>query len=107
MIAGALARLSSTPKYEAGMRAYDVRYYPPDGDSRTVILTSGNQYIGQQIRETLFANHPKVTDYTFKEFDYLAFQYRTIITLAVNMAMDGVVARAQFGENFIDETQLA
>jgi hypothetical protein len=100
MINRLLARLSDTPQYESGMRAYDVPFRTEHGEDSTVILTQGNEKIGEQIRQTLFANHPNATDYTFREFDYLAFQYRTFVETAIA----NTLGHMAFGDSF-DETE--
>jgi hypothetical protein len=102
MIARTLAWLSDTPKYETGMRAFDIHFRTPQGDERTAVLTRGDQEIGKQIGTFLFTNHPEATDYTFQEFDYLDFQKRTVVARAV----DGGILHATMQSRMMGSTEL-
>jgi hypothetical protein len=103
MIYKALAKLSDTPVYERGMRAFDVAFRTATGEEEhSGALTRGHQEIGQQIRTALFGQHPEATDYTFSEFDYPSFQARVITEAAYGV----FEAQARYVDRSIDRVLL-
>lgn len=102
MIFSMLARATGTPKYESGMQAYDVHFRTVNGDQQTAVLVYDRNQVGRQISETLFANHPDATDFTFREFDYVDFQVRSLVDVALG---NYVTHQALRGENFVDSTE--
>jgi hypothetical protein len=85
------------------MQAFDVAYRTPGGDERTAVLIDRRGDAAEQIRQTLFGAHPEATDYSFREFDYLQFQMRSVLRIAVGQAWDMATLH---GENFIDESEV-
>jgi hypothetical protein len=102
VITRTLARLTGTPKYEAGMQAFDVKYRTPEGENETVIATYGPDDVGNQIRQALFEAFPEATDYTFTRFDYLSFQMRVLAEAAIHTEL----ALATANSAYIDEAEL-